>query len=363
MHQLEVINRMARIGLLVVFSGLMSATAVAQGPASEDAAGEWGPWVGPWERVGDGPVASDPNGGDLQAGPQGVVRHGEAYLMFAMNTMRLTTIDGRRNEARVTRLLTSDDGTTWHLGAGPLLVPQRDYEGPYALTKAVVPDPDDDRLRLYYFGKVDDLEERACLAFYDPATGLIQRSDANPVLAVDDLDEAYERLFPASVVQDRGKWWMVYDAGYGYKHPTHPRAYVIRLALSDDGLDFKPLDGNLLDPGEAGAWDSAWVSQPAVQKLGDWWYMLYAGQSKANADKAGQSFGLARARSLTGPWERYPENPIFTPAEGNAWDSGLVQHPCPVRVGDTWSLYYTARPALGPYAVGRAILQRPSSEP
>ena len=80
------------------------------------------------------------------------------------------------------------------------------------------------------------------------------------------------------------------------------------------------------------------------------------------------AFGLARARHPEGPWEKYPHNPVFKPT-GNEedFDGVFLQHPCTIKVGNQWRLYYNgwtkkedAKNSIGAeYAIGIAFLQKP----
>jgi len=76
--------------------------------------------------------------------------------------------------------------------------------------------------------------------------------------------------------------------------------------------------------------------------------------------------GLARARHLEGPWEKYPHNPVFKPTGSAAdFDGAYLQHPCPVKVGGQWRLYYNGwtlnpkakNPIKAEYAIGLAVVK------
>lgn len=57
------------------------------------------------------------------------------------------------------------------------------------------------------------------------------------------------------------------------------------------------------------AWEGALIEGPALLKRGDWWYMFYAG-SACCTRTCDYAVGVARAKSLLGPWEKNPANPI-----------------------------------------------------
>jgi predicted GH43/DUF377 family glycosyl hydrolase len=292
---------------------------------------DWGPLVGPWERYNENPVTMPvPRERGGQNGPQTVVYFQGDWCLFVM-----CTVDGEQN----TILLKSHDGLHWERSIPyPVLKVTEDYEGNYALTKSAVIVGDE--LRLYYFGKVG-IEERLCLA---TTTDLItfKKYEKNPIFTVWNSKLEGERVFPDSVVRDESTWYHYYDIGFGYKHPEHPRAYVICVATSKDGIYIDEAEVNpVVVRGSEGAWDSAMVSQASVVEIDNWWYMLFSGQSSKNYNKDGQAFGLARSKHPMGPWEKYPNNPVFT-ATGNDgdWDGSFVQHACPVIIDGRWRLYY-----------------------
>lgn len=301
---------------------------------------DWGPLAGPWTRAGPHPLtASDGRPLSGQNGCQTVFQYRGRWRMLVQR------YDGLQH----TCLTGSDDGLRWD-APQPVLYPETEWEGEYALGNAV--GICGGGVRLYYFGKRGTCE-RVGLA---TSTDLVEwrRHPGNPILSPPDVSLAVERVFPDSVVPCDDAHYLFYDAGFDYHHPTHPRAYTIRLAVGLDGMSFEDL-GLLpaLGPGGQGAWDDAWVCQAHVLRYGDWWYMLYVGMSRRGANKDGQAFGLARSRHPAEGWEKYPHNPVFTPAGGEAWDGRFLQHPCPVPYGDRWRLYYTGNGPEG-YAVGLA---------
>jgi hypothetical protein len=311
---------------------------------------DWGPLAGPWTRYAGNPIVMptdrESGGGP---GPQGVVYYRGQWRMFLMSV-----VDGEQN----TVLLNSPDGLCWRRAEPyPFLRVTEPYEGRYALIKSAV--VDGDHLNLYYFGKVG-IAERVCLASTDDLQRIDKHAE-NPLFTAAMADLDGERVFPAATVRDGGLWYHFYDIGYDYQHPWHPRAYRICAATSRDGVHWTDAPMNpLLTPGPVGAWDDAWVSQAAVVRGGEWWYLLYAGQGAARSNKSGQSIGLARARHPLGAWEKHPRNPILAPAHDEAaWDGAFVQHPCPAWVDGGWRLYYSGFGGDPPsYRVGLAVQQQ-----
>lgn len=313
-------------------------------PAMAD---DWGPLTGPWVRESR-PIITATN--VEESGGEIGIQCGTNLLQFQDKYWMLLLTPTRRF-GYTTKVAVSDDGLEWRRESyAPLLQRKYKWEGPYNLAKTWI--RQGDRVLIYYFGKLG-IEERIGLAVTaDMKT--VEKREEGPIVTVRDVKLDGERIFPGSVVKDGETFYLFYTIGYGYHHPEHPRHYVIGLATSTDGVNFADADQNpQLGHGRDGAWDDKHVCQPSVLRIGDWWYMMYTGASRKQPGKDGQSFGLARARKPTGPWERYPRNPIMQP-RGDSWDNKLLQHACPEKVDGRWVLYYTGNSGRR-YAIGRAI--------
>lgn len=303
-------------------------------PADPVGGADWGPLVGPWIRYEQNPIITleGEETYSIQNGPQSVVRWKGQWLMFLQTSQPM-----------VTKLAVSADGLSWKRPHHDyLLEPEMDWEGSYNLAKSaqIV----GDEIWLYYFGKKNRRE----------IIGLARSTDLEhwtkhpePIFRAEDARLEGERVFPASVVRDGGRWYLFYDLGWDYG--THFRDHMtICVATSQDGVHFTDSAKNpMLTTGEltADSWDDGMVSQECVVKVRDWFYMMYSGsttrEGRKYAGKNMQSFGLARARHPEGPWEKYPGNPVFRPS-GNAedFDGIFLQHPCLVQADGQWRLYY-----------------------
>lgn len=310
-------------------------------PPTDAPDADWGPLAGPWKRYAGNPILPEPGS---CPGPGSIIRYDGRWWMFIYN-----------NNGHNTRLAVSEDGYGWrYVHDRPILTAEHRWEGSYALTKAAL--VIDGVVHLYYMGK-QGIEERIGIATNsgsDLFTTAWKKHPDNPLFTRQHLTADIQRVFPSSVVEDRGTYYLFLDSGYDYRHPVYPRQYTINVASSPDGIRFKELAADLLVPGPDGTWDSQAVSQSAVRKVGDWWYMIYSGFPKG-ASKSAQAFGLARARRPHGPWQKYPGNPIFTATGDDAdWDGGFVQHACPVKIDGKWHLYYAGN-QRGVYRTGVAV--------
>lgn len=294
---------------------------------------DWGPLVGPWVRHSDNPLielADFNEGYSVQNGPQTIVRKDGMWYMTIMTSQPM-----------VTKLALSKDGIDWQpSGHGAVLKAEMPWEGNYNLVKAVV--KYNGGYRAYYFGKKSGIESIG-VAYSDDL--IHWKKHPEPIFRANDSRLDGLRAFPDSVIRYQGKWYLYYDIAWQYHTHVKGEHQQTGVAVSDDGVNFQDSPKTpVLRCGKKGAWDDLQTGQCRVIQLGDCFYMLYSGAStRKNSDggKYGQAFGLARARHPEGPWEKYPDNPIFTPTgKGADWDSGLLQHACPVKVGGRWRLYY-----------------------
>jgi len=320
---------------------------------------EWGPFVGPWERHDKNPVIGldDKETYSIQNGPQSVIQWKDKWYMFLMTSQPM-----------VTKLAVSDDGLTWHRPHhNYLLEPELEWEGSYNLAKAAV--LRDDEIWLYYFGKKDKTEMVALARSKDLKKW---QKEPAPIFTHEDSRIDGERAFPDCVIKEDDTWYMYYDVGFDYHHPKNPDGYAIGVATSTDGIQWTDSPKSpVLTTSErtANSWDDGMVSQCSVHKIDEWFYMIYSGSTnnygRQHSGKNRMAFGLARARYPEGPWEKYPHNPVFKPT-GNEkdFDGVFLQHPCPVKVGDQWRLYYNgwtktidAKNSIGAeYAIGVAFV-------
>jgi poly(3-hydroxybutyrate) depolymerase len=319
---------------------------------------DWGPFVGPWKRHEENPIIKleGKESYSIQNGPQSVIHWKDKWHMFLMTSQPM-----------VTKLAQSDDGLTWKRPHhNYLLQPEMPWEGSYNLAKAAV--VRDDEVWLYYFGKKAKTEMVSLARSNDLVNW---QKEPKPIFTHQDSRIDGTRAFPDCVIQEGDTWYMYYDVGYDYHHPKNPDGYAIGVATSPDGINWTDSPKSpVLTVSERtpDSWDDGMVSQCSVHKIGHWFYMLYSGSTNKHGRKYSgknrMAFGLARARYPEGPWEKYPDNPVFAPT-GNEedFDGIFLQHACPVKVGDQWRLYYNgwtlhpeAKNTIGAeYAIGLAF--------
>ena len=150
-----------------------------------------------------------------------------------------------------------------------------------------------------------------------------QRNGSIDAMAADDADGS--------------RWLLWKEDGNAHNKPTP----IWAQRLSEDGLVLAGEPVELLR--NDAPWEGRLVEAPHVIRREGWFYMFYSGNTCCGEDCA-YAVGVARARRLTGPWEKCPANPILAgneafrcPGHGAPVDDGK---------GDWYYLYhaYEARP-------------------
>ena len=150
---------------------------------------------------------------------------------------------------------------------------------------------------VYYVGRKRGGPLSLAVATADKVTG--PWTDHGPMIGQDagSID-----AFP--VVDTDGTRYMIWkEDGNSRRQPTP----LWIQKLSDDGLklvgEMKELFRNDKE------WENNLVEGPAVIRRGEYWYLFYAANACCGrACSYGQ--GVARAKNLLGPWEKYFQNPL-----------------------------------------------------
>ncbi|MCL5995161.1 MAG: hypothetical protein M1546_03795 [Chloroflexi bacterium] len=135
------------------------------------------------------------------------------------------------------------------------------------------------------------------------------------------------------------------------KLETHSR-YQLYLAVSDNGLDFAPVQEKPVFVGQPGSWDVLSITTARLSRDGDWFYMLYGG-SAYPADEP-DYFGLARSRDLI-HWERHPGNPVFGAGAKGSRDGGAIWFPALWETERAFVLLYEGSPGKYSWDLRSAI--------
>ncbi|MEQ8552541.1 MAG: family 43 glycosylhydrolase [Cyclobacteriaceae bacterium] len=163
----------------------------------------------------------------------------------------------------------------------------------------------------------------------------------------DPVDLGIHGIDPGHVVDENGKRFL-YSANGGF------------VPLSDDGLSIT---------GEAKHAYSGWpiprdwtiecmcLEGPKLMKRGDYYYLTVA-QGGTAGPPTGHMIISARSKSIAGPWENSPYNPILrTESSDQRWWSKGHGTPFEDENGDWWMIYHAYE--KGFYNMGRQTLLLP----
>jgi predicted GH43/DUF377 family glycosyl hydrolase len=137
------------------------------------------------------------------------------------------------------------------------------------------------------------------------------------------------RIVSPSVIKDGATYKMWYTG----RNAAGNNA--IGYATSGDGISWNKHGTNPVLTGSAGAWDSQYVREPAVVKVGSTFHMWYSGTA------AWPYFKIGHATSLDGiVWTKDSANPVLSPTPG-AWDSIETYAPAVVMNGSVFEMFYS----------------------
>ncbi|HKX61414.1 MAG TPA: family 43 glycosylhydrolase [Verrucomicrobiae bacterium] len=108
-----------------------------------------------------------------------------------------------------------------------------------------------------------------------------------------------------TAIHENGKRWLLWKEDGNSRNLPTP---IWAQELSDDGTrlvgEMKELFRN------DAPWEKNLVEGPFVQKRGEYFYCFYSGNGCCGAG-CNYALGVARAKSLVGPWEKHPRNPLL----------------------------------------------------
>ncbi|HEY0614510.1 MAG TPA: family 43 glycosylhydrolase [Candidatus Elarobacter sp.] len=145
---------------------------------------------------------------------------------------------------------------------------------------------------------------------------------------------------------DGTRWLLWKEDGNAHNKPTP----IWAQRLSGDGLVLLGEKIELLR--NDAPWEGKLVEAPHVIRRNGWFYMFYSGNACCGEECA-YAVGVARARSLAGPWEKSPRNPILAgneafrcPGHGAPVDDGK---------GNWYYLYHAYEERADAIYVGRQL--------
>lgn len=163
----------------------------------------------------------------------------------------------------------------------------------------------------------------------------------------------YGSIDPYPVRDAGGKLYLLFkDDGNEFKRPTH----IFAQALAEDGKSVSGPSKELIR--DNSKWEGKVVEGPSIVRSGEYFHMLYSGGLFGGTKGCDYALGVARSKSLLGPWEKFPGNPILR--GGNGWQCPGHGTVYPGPDGKLVTIYHAYRAGNGNIA-GRQMLTEPAS--
>jgi xylan 1,4-beta-xylosidase len=155
----------------------------------------------------------------------------------------------------------------------------------------------------------------------------------------------------ASFIRNRdGQPYLIWkEDGNSRKQPTP----IWAQPLSADGLKLEGKPTELIR--NDAAWEGGVVEAPYILRRGGWFYLFYAGNACCGM-ACHYAEGVARSRTLLGPWEKDPANPIIHDGDGWRCPGHGTAVESPSTPGHTWFLLHAYSNAGGVYVAREAVV-------
>ncbi|MFN7138052.1 MAG: family 43 glycosylhydrolase [Limisphaerales bacterium] len=153
---------------------------------------------------------------------------------------------------------------------------------------------------VYYTGR-NNADNRLHIAVATATNILGPWTDHGPMIGQEDgsIDGIIE-------TDEKGDRYMLWKNDGNSRNET---TYIYAQKLSPDGLKLVGEMKRLIQNDQP--WEGALVEGPDVIRKGDYFYMFYAGAGCCGK-QCSYGTGVARSKSLLGPYEKYSKNPIVT---------------------------------------------------
>jgi xylan 1,4-beta-xylosidase len=152
----------------------------------------------------------------------------------------------------------------------------------------------------------------------------------------------------ATGVDSNGDLYLLWkEDGNSRDRPTP----IYAQRLDDDGVTLRGERHELIRNDVP--WEGGVVEGPFVLRRGDFFYLFYSGSSCCGR-RCDYALGVARARSLLGPWEKNPANPIL--AANSTWRCPGHGSIVADRMGREYLLYHAYSASAGKFSLGRVAL-------
>jgi beta-xylosidase len=185
---------------------------------------------------------------------------------------------------------------------------------------------DSSGVRVYYTARRRD--GRLCVGVASAPAPAGPYTDRGPLVC-----QAAGSIDPAHVRDAAGRPYLVWkEDGNAIGRPS--RIWIRRLRANGLGL-IGPRRELLRNVSK---WEGAVVEAPEIVEHNGWLYMFYSGNAYGPAPECAYALGVARSRSVFGPWKRNPRNPILR--SNRAWRCPGHASPVSDDAGRLFVLYH-----------------------
>jgi beta-xylosidase len=209
---------------------------------------------------------------------------------------------------------------------------------------------DHGRVLVYYTARRDEGPKRRgtlCVGVATAQTPAGPYADAGP-LVCEIAERGGVGSIDADFVRDEGGApYLVWKADGNDAEPDQPTS-IYAQRLSDDGTKLLGKRREILR--NTDAWEQHVTEGSFILRRGEWFYHFYSGNACCGR-ACEYALGVARARKLLGPWEKYSKNPII--AANKDWQCPGHGSVVETSDGRDFLLYHSYRQRRDTFNVGR----------
>jgi xylan 1,4-beta-xylosidase len=199
---------------------------------------------------------------------------------------------------------------------------------------------DGDRYLVYYSARKK--YGRPCITVGEASNPIGPYTDSGPLVC-----QANASIDPSVVHNVHGRAFLVWKENGG----ADPSSIWVQ-PLTRDGLGLTGAPRKIM-VGNRHSWEGGLVEGPRIISRHGWLYLFYSGGRCCAPSDCRYALGVARAKSIYGPWRRAKQNPILK--SGKSWicpgHGALLQPP-----SGHWWLVYNGYRASGASSRGREML-------
>jgi len=212
---------------------------------------------------------------------------------------------------------------------------------------------DGGRILVFYTARRDEGPKKRgtlCVAVATAPSPAGPYTDGGPLVCEIPERANVGSIDPFFVRDERGRPFLVWKADGNDAEPDAPTS-IYAQRLSADGTRLLGRRREILRNTEP--WERHVTEGSFIMRRGGWFYHFYSGNACCGRECA-YALGVARARRLLGPWEKYPRNPLV--AANHDWQcpghGSIVETPD----GRDFLLYHSYRKRRDTFSVGREAL-------